>query len=208
MLNIFVWWASPTKKLYLKPSWWAMPTLQLIALLMCCITASCSMLIPGPGLAEFPLSDSSFLTSPMILQQKIIVSYGEKKIALIGIAELDKENIKIVGLTDFGKRLLMIDYDGQTIKGEIEPMLSEYFSGRDILLHYQMAYWPEATLSKSLSMSEWNMISSPKAREFVYQGDIIYRADIDKVLPHGADAKVCNLAARYCLKFENLASDE
>ncbi len=170
--------------------------------------SGCAMLIPGPGLDDFPLSDSSFLSSPMILQQKITVTFGEKKIALIGIAELASDRIKIAGLTDFGKRLLMIDYDGKTLIDEIEPMLAEYFTGRDILLHYQMAYWPEAALRNAISSSEWKMVSSPELREFVYQDDVIYKAEIDKVLPDGANAKVCNLAAGYCLKFENLVIDK
>ncbi len=187
MLNRFVWWT---------------------ALFICCVTSGCAMLIPGPGLDDFPLSDSSFISSPMVLQQKITVTFGEKKIALIGIAELASDRIKIAGLTDFGKRLLMIDYDGKTLIDEIEPMLAEYFTGRDILLHYQMAYWPEAALRNAISSSEWKMVSSSELREFVYQDDVIYKAEIDKVLPDGANAKVCNLAAGYCLKFENLVIDK
>lgn len=208
MVNRFVGWAPLTKKSYVKSSWWAMPTLRLVTMLLCCIASGCSILIPGPGLDDFPLTGSSFIIAPQILQQKITVSFGEKQIALIGITELTQNKIKIAGLTDFGKRLLLVDYDGEKLNAEIEPMLAEYFSGRDILLHYQMAYWPEIDLKHTLSSSEWDLVAKGGVRDFIYQGDVIYRADNDEELPAVADAKVCNLAAGYCLKFENLVSNE
>lgn len=170
--------------------------------------SGCSILIPGPGLDDFPLTGSSFIIAPQILQQKITISFGEKQIALIGITELAQNKIKIAGLTDFGKRILLIDYDGEKLNAEIEPMLAEYFSGRDILLHYQMAYWPEADLKKTLAGSEWDMVAQNGARDFIYQGEVVFRANNDKELPAVADAKVCNLAAGYCLKFEKLVGDE
>ncbi len=185
------------------------------------------MLFPGAGLDDFPLADMESISTKQILQQKITLTFAEKQVVLIGVIEQRKGGVKIVGLTDFGKRLLFLDYDGEKVNAELEPMLAEYFSGRDILLHYQMAFWSQGKLQQSISASGWELVSSvgfdkrndleksndsgkavlKTVREFYYYGDLSYRVDLEQ--PDGEDseivsAKVCNTELGYCLRFESL----
>ncbi len=181
--------------------------------------SGCSLLMPGAGLEEFPLADIESISSHNVLQQKITLSFDDKQVVLIGVIEQRSGGIKIVGLTDFGKRILFVDYDGKSIKEELEPMLAEYFSGRDILLHYQMAFWSEEQLHKVISASDWDFVSNLTSvdfgdpnhqsdkkviREFSYQGNIAYRVNLEMVKDEIIQAKVCNTELGYCLKFESL----
>ncbi|THB71537.1 MAG: DUF3261 domain-containing protein [Gammaproteobacteria bacterium] len=192
--------------------------LSYLAALFIMLVSGCSILFPGAGLDDFPLADIESISSKRILQQKITLSFDEKEIALIGVIEQRVGGIKIVGLTDFGKRLLFIDYDGEKVNTELEPMLAEYFSGRDILLHYQMAFWSQGKLQQAISASDWELISnidfgkrkdsgkavSKAVREFYYHGDLAYRVDLEKSGSQVASAKVCNTELGYWLRFESL----
>ena len=192
-----------------------------LATLLFMLITGCSIFFTGAGLDGFPLADIETISTEQILQQKITLSFDEKQVALIGVIEQRAGGIKIVGLTDFGKRLLFIDYDGKSVNAELEPMLAEYFSGRDILLHFQMAFWSEGHIQRALSTSGWKLVSriifdksndSGNAgkvipnivREFYYYGDLAYRVDLEQSDRQILSAKVCNTRLGYCLRFESL----
>lgn len=176
-----------------------------ISLIMGAVFSGCSMFIPNAGLDDFPIVESGFASEPGISQQRITITFGKKKIVLIGVIEQKSEIIKIVGLTDFGKRLLLIEYDGEHLKQEIEPMLAEYFSGRDILLHYQMVFASDESLQKAIAASSWILKSFSGLRKFAFRGKLKYTASIRRKDGLIYEADVCNRTAGYCLKFEKLS---
>ncbi len=132
--------------------------------------------------AGFSVNDKND-ESVQITQRVSMVSEQSSQTLLAAWVVNGKE-VSFVGLSPTGQRLLTLSYDGTSFKEDYSDLLTAEIPGRAVMSHVQLAHWPEESIEKELSSSEWKMNFYPEKRSLYYKGrhvmDIVFGYVNDK----------------------------
>jgi hypothetical protein len=117
--------------------------LKLVVLAL--LLTSCAMQ-PRPGQipAELVLLPPGEVETPLLLQQKVTLLFGQRQQQFLTVARFDRQRLVLVVLLPSGQSLLSLDYDGIELRQQSN--LPTDLPGRDILAILQFAIWPQASL--------------------------------------------------------------
>ena len=85
------------------------------------------------------------------------------------LLRISDKQIRLLGLSPLGQRLLQIDYNGQRVESW-QASKEMQLPAKDILFQMQISLWPEMALLKWLADSDWQLQISPQRRQLFYRG--------------------------------------
>lgn len=112
-------------------------------------TTGCSQTEPGAAF-ELTILPPTALGRTMHATQSLTAEYNGQSWAMQGALEATSAEIRLVGLSPLGQRLITLRWDGKTLKEERDPRLPEWIKGERILGDVQLIYWPRDALAAAL----------------------------------------------------------
>ncbi len=85
------------------------------------------------------------------------------------LLRISDKQIRLLGLSPLGQRLLQIDYNGEQVESW-QASEEMQLPAREILFQMQISLWPEKALVKWLADSHWQLQILPQSRQLFYQG--------------------------------------
>ncbi len=139
----------------------------LILLLSSCATRQVQTL------ANVPLPTDQSANCCWQALQKLDITYGKQKFQLTGVLAQTRTGVTLVLLDPFGRRLLSITKQGDTINTYRSPELPAELPERFLLASSMMVWWPltdwQALLSSSPNTG-WKLDATANSRALSYRG--------------------------------------
>lgn len=82
--------------------------------------------------------------------QSLIIEYDGQSWSMQGALEATPAEIRLVGLSPLGQRVITLRWDGTTLTEERDARLPERIRGERILGDVQLIYWPRDALAAAL----------------------------------------------------------
>ena len=140
------------------------------ALLLICLSLllGCATVAPAPVASPLPklrVTPASF-GDTVQWNQHLLVKHGEQTQELDALLSITPEHVRLVGLA-MNMRVLTLDYDGQTISEQRNPLLPKEVDSERVLSDILLTYWPQAALAATLPTG-WTLVDQQRQRILSY----------------------------------------
>lgn len=137
-----------------------------LALAACAhLDASCSAL---PGGGNYCLQSSERIPA-FEVQQKIDFTFKEQRETMIAQLEVDKQGMRIVGLTSFGQKLVQASFDNEHVKADLMP--DKRLDPAFLLGVIQLSTWPLEEVRHGLSAHY--RLEGDSVQRRLFDGDVL-----------------------------------
>lgn len=145
------------------------------------------------------------LGASISLQQHLRVEREGRIDELDAVLEVDPQRLDLIGLA-LGQRILVLHYDGQTLRSWRHSMLPAQLRDEDVLEDVQLALWPVDAIRQALPAG-WRLEEDGLRRTLFADSKLVMVIDYSGQPPWSGKIQLSNLRYHYRLIIESVSND-
>ncbi len=140
----------------------------------------------SPTRIDTPLLSPATFGMEIQASQQLLFTRDQQEHTLLAAITIESKQLRLLGLTPQGQRLIKIEFDGQKLHSEQSPLLPVEVPAQAVLQQIQLAYWPLLALQQHYR-KPWSVESSPCQRQLRLEGEPIITVTYPPAATVGAD---------------------